>query len=96
VLLVEHVQNLFHRRLKQTHSSMYLSSHLIGINIFATDLEDTFQGYSSFTTNYLPAQDYEKLLVSASKMRAQSVRNWERREALESRLVRHQPSTLNH
>jgi hypothetical protein len=52
------------------------------------DMEDTFQAYSSFTTNYLPAQDYEKLLISASKMRGQCVRNWERREALELGLVR--------
>lgn len=52
-------------------------------------MEDTFQAYSSFTTRYLPAQDYEKLLVSASKMRGQCVRNWERRETLESSLVRH-------
>lgn len=50
-------------------------------------MEDTFQAYSTFTTNYLPSHDYEKLLVSASKMRAQTVRNWERREPLESKLV---------
>jgi len=55
-------------------------------------MEDTFQSYSSFTTNYLPPQDYETLMVSASKTRGQSVRNFERREPLEANLVKSQNS----
>lgn len=54
----------------------------------SAEMEETFQAYSSFTTDYLPPANYEKLLVSASKMRGQSVRNWEWREPQESKLVR--------
>ena len=50
-------------------------------------IEDTFQSYSSFTTNYLPPQDYESLMISASKIRGQSIRNLDRRERLETNLV---------
>lgn len=64
-----------------THSNRFdNSSPLLGI-------EDTFQSYSSFTTNYLPPQDYESLMVSASKIRGQSIRNLDRRERLETNLV---------
>lgn len=51
-------------------------------------MEETFQTFSSFTTNYLPAQDYESILVSASKIRGQSVRNFDRRDRLENDIVR--------
>jgi len=54
----------------------------------SAEMEETFQAYSSFTTDYLPPENYEKLLVSASKMRGQTVRNWEWREPQESKLVR--------
>ncbi|CAA7261390.1 unnamed protein product [Cyclocybe aegerita] len=74
--LVEHVQTLFLTRLRQPHSTM----------------EDTFQTYSSFTTNYCPPQDYESLLVSASKLRSQSVRNYDRREQWEIKLTQSQNS----
>lgn len=50
-------------------------------------MEETFQAYSSFTTNYLPPQDYESILVSASKIRGQSIRNFDRRERLENDIV---------
>ncbi|KAF8798785.1 hypothetical protein BYT27DRAFT_7202479 [Phlegmacium glaucopus] len=65
--LVAHVQTLHLNRLHQPHSN----------------LEETFQSYSSFTTKYLPPQDYEGLLVSASKIRGQSTRNYDRREPME-------------
>ncbi|KDR82688.1 hypothetical protein GALMADRAFT_57506 [Galerina marginata CBS 339.88] len=69
--LVEHVQQLHLDRLRQPHPN----------------IEDTFQSYSSFTTNYLPAQNYETILVSASKIRAQSIRNLDRREKLETAIT---------
>lgn len=52
------------------------------------DHDETFQAYSSFTTNYKSPADYEKLLVSASKTRGHAIRSWERREPFESALVR--------
>ena len=51
------------------------------------DHDETFQAYSSFTTNYKPAEQYESLLVKASKSRAQSVKAFQRRESLEASLV---------
>ncbi|KAF8158295.1 hypothetical protein B0H34DRAFT_708196 [Crassisporium funariophilum] len=67
---VEHVQALHLVRLRQPHSN----------------IEETFQSYSSFTTNYLPPDQYEPLLVSASKIRGQSTRNYDRREPKEQAL----------
>jgi squamous cell carcinoma antigen recognized by T-cells 3 len=46
------------------------------------------QSYSSFTTSYKPAQEYESLLIAASKQRAKALKQLERREALEVALVR--------
>ncbi|KAF9527604.1 hypothetical protein CPB83DRAFT_934295 [Crepidotus variabilis] len=74
--LVEHIQNLLQQRLKQTHSTM----------------DETMQAYSTFTTNNYPAQDYENAMVNASKMRGQSVRNYERREPHEINLTQTQNS----
>ncbi|KAL5501649.1 PRP24 [Sanghuangporus vaninii] len=48
--------------------------------------EETFQAYSTFTTNYKPANIYEKNLVEASKLKIRAVRGYERREQLEQYL----------
>ena len=52
------------------------------------DHDETFQAYSSFTTNYKPADQYESLLVKASKSKAQAVKGYQRRENYENSLVR--------
>ncbi|KAI6014828.1 hypothetical protein BKA83DRAFT_4345131 [Pisolithus microcarpus] len=65
--LVDYVQNLILARLQQPHS----------------EHEDTFQSYSSFTTKYKPAGEYEGLLVAASKLRSRVAKAYERREAAE-------------
>ncbi|KAJ3513576.1 hypothetical protein NLJ89_g2871 [Agrocybe chaxingu] len=85
--LVEHVQTLFHTRLRQPHSSKRIYYYLNLSSNPSPAMEDTFQAYSSFTTNYCPPQDYESLLVSASKLRSQSVRNYDRREQWEIKLT---------
>ncbi|KAJ3565020.1 hypothetical protein NP233_g7910 [Leucocoprinus birnbaumii] len=72
---IEYVEHFLLDRLQQPHSNN----------------EETFQTYSSFTTNYKPPSEYENLLISASKSRSQATRSWERREALESAL-RQSPS----
>ncbi|KAF9497742.1 hypothetical protein BDN71DRAFT_1504719 [Pleurotus eryngii] len=69
--LVERVQLLHLTRLRQPHST----------------LEDTAQSYSTFTTNYKPPAEYESLLVSASKIRSQGTKAYERRESFETSLV---------
>ena len=53
----------------------------------SADNDETFQSYSSFTTNYKPPDQYEALLVKASKSRAQAVKIYQRREANEAALV---------
>lgn len=58
------------------------------LSLMNVDHEETFQGYSSFTTNFKPPEEYEPLLVEASKMRAQPVKAYEKRESLEAFLVR--------
>ncbi|KIO06213.1 hypothetical protein M404DRAFT_8926 [Pisolithus tinctorius Marx 270] len=60
-------QNLILERLHQPHSGH----------------EDTIQSYSSFTTKYMPANEYEGLLVAASKVRSRAAKAYERREATE-------------
>ncbi|KAK7690329.1 hypothetical protein QCA50_006986 [Cerrena zonata] len=65
--LVPQLEELYLTRLKQPHDNY----------------ESTFQAYSSFTTNYKPPDVYEKLLVQASKTRANSVKSWNRREPME-------------
>ncbi|KAI6044840.1 hypothetical protein EDC04DRAFT_2560886 [Pisolithus marmoratus] len=69
--LVDYVENLILARLQQPHSGH----------------EDTFQSYSSFTTKYKPASEYEGLLVAASKLRSRAAKAYERREATELRLT---------
>ncbi|KAK0188159.1 hypothetical protein F5146DRAFT_1141608 [Armillaria mellea] len=49
--------------------------------------DDTFQTYSSFTTNHKPPQEYEPLLIAATKIRSQAVKSFQRREAMEAALV---------
>ncbi|EGN98450.1 hypothetical protein SERLA73DRAFT_169409 [Serpula lacrymans var. lacrymans S7.3] len=66
-VLVNDFEELLLDRLQQPHSNH----------------DETYQAYSSFTTNYKPPQDYESLLVSASKMRSKAVKSYERREASE-------------
>lgn len=51
------------------------------------DYEETFQAYSSFTTNHKPHDQYEALLVQATKLRSRSVKGYQLRERLESSLV---------
>ncbi|PPR05354.1 hypothetical protein CVT24_007968 [Panaeolus cyanescens] len=68
---VEYVQQFFLTRLQEPH---YNAEH-------------TFQEYSTFTTNYLPPNQYETIMLSASKLKAQSVKFYERREGYESTLA---------
>lgn len=51
------------------------------------DHDETFEVYSSFTTNHKPPEQYESLLVKASKSRSQAVKAFQRRENLENSLV---------
>ncbi|KXN88177.1 hypothetical protein AN958_07636 [Leucoagaricus sp. SymC.cos] len=74
-LSVERVEELLLNRLRQPHSNN----------------DETFQSYSSFTTNYKPPTEYESLLVAASKIRSQAYRSWEKREPFETAL-RQSPS----
>ncbi|KAK0503883.1 hypothetical protein EDD18DRAFT_1411611 [Armillaria luteobubalina] len=67
----ELVQRFLLERLRQPHSNS----------------DDTFQTYSSFTTNHKPPQDYEPLLIAATKIRSQAVKNFQRRETMEAALV---------
>ncbi|KAF8895465.1 hypothetical protein BD779DRAFT_1619135 [Infundibulicybe gibba] len=69
--LIEHVQLLHLNRLRQPHSNS----------------DETFQSYSSFTTNYKPPQDYEPLLVAASKIRSQAAKSFGRREQYENAIT---------
>ena len=52
------------------------------------DHDETFQAYSTFTTNYKPPSEYELLLVQASKLRSRAVKAFDIREPLETSLVR--------
>ncbi|KAK0201693.1 hypothetical protein DFS33DRAFT_1375245 [Desarmillaria ectypa] len=67
----ERVQRFLLERLRQPHSNS----------------DDTFQTYSSFTTNYKSSQEYEPLLIAATKIRSQAVKSFQRREATETALV---------
>ncbi|KAK0449212.1 hypothetical protein EV421DRAFT_1780622 [Armillaria borealis] len=67
----EMVQRFLLERLRQPHSNS----------------DDTFQTYSSFTTNHKPPQEYEPLLIAATKIRSQAVKSFQRREAMEAVLV---------
>ncbi|KAF9468618.1 hypothetical protein BDZ94DRAFT_1279703 [Collybia nuda] len=65
--LVDLVDTLYLTRLKQPHSN----------------IEETSQSYSSFTTKYKLPQDYEVLMIGASKIRSQGSKSYDRRESLE-------------
>ncbi|KAJ6619546.1 hypothetical protein B0H10DRAFT_2367855 [Mycena sp. CBHHK59/15] len=67
---VEHVENFLKARLSQPHANS----------------EETAQAYSSFTTNYKPNEEYESLLVAASKIRGTAVKAFQRRESWETAL----------
>ncbi|KAJ7600967.1 hypothetical protein C8J56DRAFT_813965 [Mycena floridula] len=69
--IVEHVRELFLTRLAQPHSNS----------------DETFQAYSSFTTNYQPPDQYETMLVAASKIRAKGAKAYERRERSENAIA---------
>ncbi|KIY71712.1 RNA-binding protein Prp24 [Cylindrobasidium torrendii FP15055 ss-10] len=71
MLLAENITVELIERLRQPHSNS----------------EDTMQAYSSFTTNHKPPQEYEQLLVDASKIRAQAVKSYSRREPMEASLT---------
>ncbi|KIK95320.1 hypothetical protein PAXRUDRAFT_140954 [Paxillus rubicundulus Ve08.2h10] len=68
---VEHVGALHLMRLQQPHAGY----------------ESTYQSYSSFTTSYKPATEYESLLLSASRLRSRAVKAYERREPSELALT---------
>jgi hypothetical protein len=55
--------------------------------IQSTDNDETFQFYSTFTSTYKPPQEYESLLVSASKLRSRAVESYQRKEIRELALV---------
>ncbi|KAI5116436.1 hypothetical protein M0805_006250 [Coniferiporia weirii] len=68
---ISKIEGLFLRRLKQPHSNH----------------DQTFQLYSTFTTNYKPADAYEELLVTASSLKGPAVKAYERRERNEAYLA---------
>ncbi|KAJ7505514.1 hypothetical protein B0H11DRAFT_2220941 [Mycena galericulata] len=68
---VAHVEEFLLARLGQPHANS----------------EETAQAYSSFTTNYKSSEDYEGLLVKASKIRGQAVKAFQRRETWETSLA---------
>ncbi|RPD62808.1 RNA-binding protein Prp24 [Lentinus tigrinus ALCF2SS1-6] len=70
-MLVGLVEAILLERLRQPHSNH----------------DETFQAYSTFTTNYKPPEEYESLLVKASKGKAQAVKAFQRRENLENSLA---------
>ncbi|EMD31421.1 hypothetical protein CERSUDRAFT_119799 [Gelatoporia subvermispora B] len=69
--LVERIESMLLERLTQPHSNH----------------EETLQVYSTFTTNHKPADQYESLLVKASKLKAQAVKSYQRHEPLEHSLA---------
>ncbi|TFK40639.1 hypothetical protein BDQ12DRAFT_601697 [Crucibulum laeve] len=69
--LVDRVKEMHLNRLRQPHSNS----------------DETFQSYSSFTTNYQAPHAYESLLVAASKIRGQGVKAYDRREQMENALT---------
>ncbi|KIK69665.1 hypothetical protein GYMLUDRAFT_212399 [Collybiopsis luxurians FD-317 M1] len=75
-LLVERCGALILERLGQPHARV----------------EDTFQAYSSFTTNYKPPDQYESLLIAASKVKARTLKAVERRDQYENALNQNQNS----
>lgn len=70
--LADNIQLLFLARLKQPHA----------------DSEETSQYYSTFTTNHRPPEQYEALLIVASKIRTQAAKSFDRREPFETALTK--------
>ncbi|KAJ4482272.1 hypothetical protein J3R30DRAFT_3681497 [Lentinula aciculospora] len=68
--LVEHMEAFLLERLSQPHAHV----------------DNTFQAYSSFTTNYKPASQYESLLVAASRNKSRILKAVERRDQYENAL----------
>ncbi|KAH9999668.1 hypothetical protein BJV74DRAFT_823117 [Russula compacta] len=64
------IEDMYLERLQQCHSTN----------------EDTFQSYSTFTTNYKAPQAYETLLVNASRIRGKAKKAYEWREPYETAL----------
>ncbi|KAI0301111.1 hypothetical protein B0F90DRAFT_1810154 [Multifurca ochricompacta] len=69
-IAVVEVEEMYLERLQQCHSAN----------------EETFQSYSTFTTNYKAPQAYETLLVNASKLRGKARKAYEWREPYEAAL----------
>lgn len=69
--LVVHVEQLLLNRLGQPHSNS----------------DETAQAYSSFTTNYKPTDQYESLMVAASKTRSKLAKAYDRRDPMETAIV---------
>ncbi|VDB84644.1 unnamed protein product [Peniophora sp. CBMAI 1063] len=70
-LLVEEIDDLHQTRLKQIHAAS----------------DETFQSFSTFTSNNRSPAEYEDILVQASKQRAFSVKGYGFRESYESTLA---------
>ncbi|CAK5284383.1 unnamed protein product [Mycena citricolor] len=68
---VSRIEDLILTRLKHPHAN----------------LEDTFQMYSSFTTKYKSSDEYESLLVRASKLRGSTAKVFQRRDSWETSLA---------
>lgn len=94
-----YIEQIFLARLRQPHSSVpfgYLNlvprpTDPTSVNL---DNEETFQAYSSFTTNYKPTTEYESLLVAASKARSGAVKSYAWKEFREAVLVRNSYSII--
>ncbi|KAH9035591.1 hypothetical protein EDB84DRAFT_1485100 [Lactarius hengduanensis] len=65
--IIVDIEDMYFERLQQCHSTN----------------EETFQSYSTFTTNYKPPQEYETLLINASKIRGKAKKAYEWREPYE-------------
>ncbi|KZV73245.1 hypothetical protein PENSPDRAFT_627695 [Peniophora sp. CONT] len=70
-LLIEEIDDLHLTRLKQLHA----------------DSDETFQSYSTFTSNNRSPAEYEEILVQASKQRATAVKAYQFRESYETALI---------
>ncbi|KAI0036479.1 hypothetical protein K488DRAFT_41187 [Vararia minispora EC-137] len=70
-VLVMNIDEMHLERIKQPHAGH----------------DETFQSYSTFTTNHKPSQQYEMLLVEASKLRSKVSKAYEFREQYETTLA---------
>lgn len=86
--LVDLVETMLLERLQQPHFSMYeLAFCRLLTDALPLDHDETFQAYSTFTTNFKPQEQYELLLVKASKLRTKANQVYEAREPFETTLV---------